>query len=375
MRTGAGCPADRGAGSGRGAGGRVRQAAWGRGCLLCLVALAGFLAGPRVSGAQAWTASAEVAGARELRQGRFRLIAFTAEERLAAALLESAVRADTFPGLARLRDTVTVMLAPDAATFASWAGQGAPDWGDAFAFPDERRIVMQGRDAGGDAGEPRQVLRHELAHLALAEALGAAAVPRWFDEGYASVAAGEWGRDEVLATSVGLVWRGVPTLDGLDSLFRGGADRASRAYALAHHAVAELQAMGRERGLALLFEHWRREGRFEVALRAAHLQTSGDFEKAWRSKVRRQYGLLAIAADLSVLSVLLVFLLGPLWWNRRKRLRERLQRMREADARQEARERESALAVLLGEAGVEGSPSAPATAIRPPDPGGPPPGA
>ncbi|MBP7549195.1 MAG: hypothetical protein KA761_02845, partial [Gemmatimonadaceae bacterium] len=70
---------------------------------------------------------------------------------------------------------------------------------------------------------------------------------------------------------------------------------------------------------------------------------------SWRSKVRRQYGALALAADLSVLSVFLVFLLGPLWWNRRRRLKERLARMREADAQQEARERESALAALLGE--------------------------
>ena len=79
----------------------------------------------------------------------------------------------------------------------------------AVAFPGERRIVMQGRNAGSDAGDPISVLRHELAHLALHEAMGDLP-PRWFDEGYASFAAAETGRDQVLSTNVALVFRGVP---------------------------------------------------------------------------------------------------------------------------------------------------------------------
>jgi hypothetical protein len=282
------------------------------------------------------------------RSGRFEVRADPASERLARALLDDAGMRDTFPGLPRMRDTVRIVLARDAEEFRQLAGSGAPDWGGAFAFPEERLILMQGANARGDAGDPRVTLRHELAHLALAEAPGGR-VPRWFDEGYASFAAGEWGRDEVLATSFGLVWRGIPSLRGLDSLFYAGPDRANRAYALSHRAVAELSAMGREHGLDLLFEYWAAEGSFERALRRAYGMTSADFERSWRSKVRRQYGALALAADLSVLSVFLVFLLGPLWWNRRRRLKERLARMREADAQQEARERESALAALLGE--------------------------
>ncbi|MBP7549476.1 MAG: hypothetical protein KA761_04260, partial [Gemmatimonadaceae bacterium] len=247
------------------------------------------------------------------RSGRFEVRADPASERLARALLDDAGMRDTFPGLPRMRDTVRIVLARDAEEFRQLAGSGAPDWGGAFAFPEERLILMQGANARGDAGDPRVTLRHELAHLALAEALGGR-VPRWFDEGYASFAAGEWGRDEVLATSFGLVWRGIPSLRGLDSLFYAGPDRANRAYALSHRAVAELSAMGREHGLDLLFEYWAAEGSFERALRRAYGMTSADFERSWRSKVRRQYGALALAADLSVLSVFLVFLLGPLWW-------------------------------------------------------------
>ncbi len=288
------------------------------------------------------------AGAARYDSTRFTIIAFPPEARLARSLLAAAVAGDSFPGLRRPSARVVIALASNDAMFRTLVGEGAPEWGAAIAFPASGRIVMQGRDAGADAGDPRQTLRHEIAHLVLHEALGPG-VPRWFDEGYASFAAGEWGRDEVLATSFGLVWRGIPTLSGLDSGFYRGSETAGRSYALAHRAVAELSALGGERGLELLFEYWRSQGSFERALRSAYGMSSSDFERHWRSRVRRQYGALALAADLSVLSIFLLVLLGPLWWQRRKRQARRLERMREVDAAQEARERESALAALLGE--------------------------
>ena len=302
------------------------------------------IAGAVALGAQQLTP----AGAARFDAGRFTVFAFPEEERLARSLLAEALARDTFPGLPRPRARVTIALAPDARRFREWVGQGAPEWGAAIAFPAEQRIVMQGRDAGAAAGDPSVTLRHELAHLILHEMLGGS-VPRWFDEGYASYAAGEWGRDQVLSTSVGLIWRGLPTLAGLDSGFYRGAETAQRSYALAHHAVSSLVGIDRERGLSLFFEYWRTQGSFERALRSGYGMTALDFEREWRGRVRRQYGALALAADLAVLSVFLGLLLGPLWWQRRKRQRARLQRLRDADAAQEVRERESALAALLGE--------------------------
>lgn len=324
---------------------RVRPAAvW----VLLAVLLTATLAATPVRSAQEARPEPVPAGAERHTAGRFTVIAFPAEARLARSLLERARAADSFPGLPRPAAAVLIALAPDEATFRDWVGAGAPEWGAAIAFPYEQRIVMQGRDAGADAGDPRVTLRHELAHLALHEALGPG-VPRWFDEGYASYAAGEWGREQVLATSLGLVWRGLPTLAGLDSGFYRGSEAATRSYALAHRAVAELAALDPSRGLDLLFSHWGREQSFERALRRAHGMSSEEFERHWRKRIRRQFGVLALAADLSLLSVVLVFLLGPLWWQRRRRTLRRLERMRAADLAQEAREREGALAILLGE--------------------------
>lgn len=286
--------------------------------------------------------------------GRFTVLAFSRDRRFAQSILDAAQANDSFPGLQRPRFAVVIALAPDDAHFREWVGEGAPEWGEAIAFPRAQRIVMRGRDAVAEGGDPVVTLRHELAHLALYEALGPG-VPRWFDEGYASWAAGEWGRAEILAASFGLVWRGLPTLAGLDSGFYRGEGTAQRAYALSHRAVAELASIDPERGIGLLFENWQREGTFERALRRAHGMSTADFEKHWRSRIRRQYGALALAADLSVLAFALLILLGPLWWQRRARTWARLERMREADRVQAERDRASALDALLGDSGSDAS--------------------
>lgn len=285
-------------------------------------------------------------GASRFDAGRFTILAYPAEHRLARALLETAQSNDSFPGLPRPQRRVIIALAPDAERFRSWVGAGAPEWGAAIAFPASHRIVLRGRDPGVETGDHRITLRHELAHLALYEALGSRA-PRWFDEGYASFAAGEWGRDEILRTSLGLVWRGVPSFRALDSSFYRGSEEAQRGYALAHRAVAELSALDPNRGLTLLFRYWRAEGSFDAALRLGYGISEVGFEGYFQRRIRRQFGVLALGADLSVLSVVLVLVLGPLWWQRRRRQRARFETMRQADLAQEARERESALAELL----------------------------
>ena len=281
-----------------------------------------------------------------LDRGRFTILFYPHDRLLATSLAAHAVRTDSFPGLPRSSQHVTIAVAPDARRFREWAG-GAPEWGSAVAFPESRRVVLQGSRASSEAGDPLNVLRHELAHLALHERLGGLP-PRWFDEGYASYAAREWGREEVLATNVALALRGMPTLDELDRQFEGGTTAAQSAYALAYRAVAELALIGRDQGLALLFEHWRATGSFERGLRRAFGMTSADFEKRWQDRTATQYGVLAIAGNLTLGGLFLLFVIAPLYVIRKRRDRRRLERMREADAAAERAAQQSALDELLG---------------------------
>lgn len=307
------------------------------------------LALPALSALLAWgsTLPAQDAGrAVELDSGRFTVVALPRDETLARSLLGQALAHDSFPGLPRPRAHARIVIAPDEARFREAIGSAAPEWGAAIAMPEHGTIVMQGGRSGSAAGDPRETLRHELAHLALYEALGDLP-PRWFDEGYASYAAGEVARDDVLATNVALVFTGIPPLDSLDALFTGGESRAQTGYALARSAVAAVAALDRQRGLALFFQYWRETRSMDEALRRAYGVTESGFENSWRSTTRRRYGALAMLADLTFSAALFLALVGPLWVIRRRRDRRRMAQLRAADDLQERREREDAQDVLL----------------------------
>ena len=279
-------------------------------------------------------------------RGRFTVVAYKSDELLARSLLAAAVAHDTFPGLPRPVARVVIAIAPDHRRFREWIGPAAPEWGAAVAFPESSRIVMQGRDAASDAGDPMEVLRHELAHLALHEALGDLP-PRWFDEGYASYAANEVARDAILGANLALLFRGMPALDSLDAGFGGGSLRAQGTYALAYRAVAELAARDPQRGLTLFFRYWKQTGSFERAVRSAYGITQGQFEEIWRARTRRRYGGLALAADLSIAAALTLFIVLPFYVIRRRRDRLRMAALVRADEEAERRERQTVIEALL----------------------------
>jgi hypothetical protein len=267
--------------------------------------------------------------------GRVTVVYYPSEARLARTVAGIVMKADSFPGLPRPKQRILVAIAPDMKRFREWVGPSAPEWGAAVAFPESSRIIMQGSSAGSDAGGPVDVFRHELAHLALHEAMGDLP-PRWFDEGYASWAAREWTREDMLATNLGLAWRGMPTLEELDRRFEGGSTSAQEAYALAYRAVADLSELGGEQGLAPLFASWKQQRSLEKAVRLTYGITLTGFEERWQSRTRLRYGALALVSNLAVGGILIALLLLPLYLARRRRDRARLAAMVVADARAEA---------------------------------------
>jgi len=281
-----------------------------------------------------------------LDRGRFTAVYFPSERTLTQSLLEYAVRNDTFPGLPRPQQQVLLALAPNRKLFREWVGPGAPEWGAAITFPESRRIVMQGRFAGADAGDPREVLRHELAHLALHEFLGDAP-PRWFDEGYASYAAHEWRREDALAANVALALKGTPTFDELDAEFNAGSTTAQNAYALAYRAVVDVAALDTTNGLTRFLVAWRDAGSMDRAFRATYGITLAGFEQRWQQRTRRRYGALALVGDFAVGGLLLLVLVFPLYVARRQRNRQRLAALLAADEAAERAARRSAIEALL----------------------------
>jgi hypothetical protein len=214
------------------------------------------------------------------------VVAWPGQLGLAIDLAKRAGRAAVWPGLGR-QDTgpLRLILVPDGRRLDSLSAGRAPAWGAAVAVPGARTILLR-----ADNDNLYGTLRHELAHLALHQAV-TVRVPLWFDEGYASWAAGEWERLSGLELNLAVVRGAVPDLRGLDGALRGSASTADAAYALAVSAVTELARRHPSGSLAPLLGQLRAGTDFEAAVRATTGLTLAQFEREWRQTLRRRYSL------------------------------------------------------------------------------------
>jgi peptidase MA superfamily protein len=205
---------------------------------------------------------------------------------IAATLADDADRAAVWPGLGRRSvGRIRLILVPDEARFIALTGGRAPIWGAGVAEPGAHTILLR-----ADVGDLERTLRHELAHLVLHDAVQVP-LPRWFDEGYASWAAGEWDRVAALALNMSVARGAIPELDDLNADLRGGVATATPAYALAMSAVVALAQRNPTGTLTPLLDRLRAGTAFDVAVRQTTGLTLAQFNRDWVGTVHRRYGL------------------------------------------------------------------------------------
>jgi hypothetical protein len=256
-----------------------RGRAWRGGAALLLggLTLAGF--GSRAGSSQA-------PPPRTVQVGEVTAVAETADLDLAVALAERADRATEWYGLGRRGPgRLAVVVVRGEAGFGAISRGRIPSWGAGLTLPTSRVVAVR-----ADAGDPFGILRHELAHLVLHDAIRGR-VPLWFDEGYATVAAGEFDRLDQLRLNLGVALARIPSLAGLDAALRGGRTEANAAYSLAATAVLFL-ARGHPSGsLAPLLERLAAGVPFDSSVTLTTGLTADRFAEAWRRDVKRRHGL------------------------------------------------------------------------------------
>ncbi|MEW5764337.1 MAG: hypothetical protein ACOYXN_12265 [Acidobacteriota bacterium] len=157
---------------------------------------------------------------------------------------------------------VTVAAVPGELP-AEWAG--LPSFAAGAAVEEEGRIVViLSRCGRYPFGDGRQTLVHEVSHVALYRALGKRP-PRWFDEGLAMRASGEWDlRDEWnAALALRDVARGRWRIAQMEEDFAQGEGAVRRSYALAKGFVRDL--FKDDASLRLFLDEARRMGSVDAA--------------------------------------------------------------------------------------------------------------
>ncbi len=250
--------------------------------------------------------------------GRVTAIFWEGDTASAITLAELADRMTSWPGIPHPpQDPIRLILPGTDARFDSLTRGHVPEWGAGATLPSARTIVLRRR-----IQDPRRVLRHELAHLTLHSVAGH--VPRWFAEGYASRAAGEWSRVQALRVNWAVLRGAVPSLPELSRHLRSSAEgEADAAYALATTAVRLLERLGGERGLEPILTNLAATVDFDQALRATNQLTLGQFEERWRRDLRQRYGWLLLVTSFTGFWALAAVVLTALWMRRKRRDRAR----------------------------------------------------
>lgn len=213
-------------------------------------------------------------------------MAWPAQEALAVGLAEIADRPADWPGLgSRDLGEIRLVVTADSEGFRDFTRGRLPGWGAGAAFPGGRTIVLR-----ADAGDVSGTLRHELAHLAVHQAVRGR-VPLWFDEGYATMASGQWDLFDRLGVNLAVARGAVPGLRTLDAELRASQLSADAAYALAATAVMELARRNPTGTLEPLFQRLGEGVRFEDAVIATTGLSLDRFDEAWRKGVRARFGL------------------------------------------------------------------------------------
>jgi len=135
-------------------------------------------------------------------------------------------------------EKITVVLMPEGSPLA----EEMPRWVSGYARGDRRTIVLfPARVPSYPDRNLRSLLRHEVAHVLVWEAAAGRPVPRWLNEGIATVAAREWGLEDRARYAAAVIGSGPQSVRQLDRAFRGASNDVRRAYALSAGFVRFLQ--------------------------------------------------------------------------------------------------------------------------------------
>ncbi len=146
-------------------------------------------------------------------------------------------------GLREAGPPIRVILAPEGSETAA----AAPSWVSGYAYGSLGTIVLfpERTPSYPDSSLP-ELLRHEIAHVLIARAAGGRPVPRWFNEGLATLAADVWRISDRSRLTASLVFRGETPLAEIERLFDGDRWDVARAYALSSALVRDISLRYRD---------------------------------------------------------------------------------------------------------------------------------
>jgi hypothetical protein len=222
-----------------------------------------------------------------------------------------------FPVLSEVR--VEIARTPgEMATFAP-SGAPYPEYAAGVAYSELGLVLLSLTPIHpGQEQDLAEVFRHELAHVALHDALNGQPVPRWFNEGFAVFASGESSFARMKTLSMSTVGGSLIPLRDLEASFPDDETKAQIAYAEAVDVVRFLVRREDIHRFRALISELREGQSFEKAVLDSYAVDLATLEVEWRDDASRRYTFVPLLLSGTFFWVIALGL--AIWaWRRRKR--------------------------------------------------------
>ncbi|AKU97561.1 hypothetical protein AKJ09_04225 [Labilithrix luteola] len=264
-----------------------------------------------------------------------------AAERVESLLRDAeSVRAELADALGQnVLERIEIRVAPTVSDMARLAPPEAPppDYADGVAYPRLRLILLSMlAPRGGEAVELERVFRHELAHLALEDAVLGQHVPTWFNEGLAMALSGESRYDRLRVLWNATISGTLLPLSEIDRNFPTDHFEVNIAYAQSADFMAFLMRQSDKARFAALIRRVREGSPFERAINDAYGSDVRKLEFQWRSDLERRYTMLPILTGGGIIWVAGIGALGAAYVRKRRRAKAILDRWEREEAIEDA---------------------------------------
>ena len=265
-----------------------------------------------------------------------------ASERVASLIQDAdGIRAQLTGALGQqVLSRVTVRIAPTVADMARLAPADAPppEYASGVAYHGLHLVLLSMlAPRGADAVDLDEVFRHELAHVALEDAVRGKHVPVWFNEGLAI-----WLSEEKAPARMKTLWSATLSgtlipLSDIDRSFPRDNFEVSIAYAQSADFVRFLMRNSDRLRFAAMIDRVRDGQQFDRAITEAYGSDLRRLEFEWRGELERRFSVIPVLTGGGLIWVLVVAGFVYAYVRKRRRAKAILARWEREEAIEDAR--------------------------------------
>jgi hypothetical protein len=239
------------------------------------------------------------------------------------------------PVLSEVR--VAVARTPGEMTTLAPPNAPYPDYAAGVAYPEIGLVLLTIKPVHPNSQHDlNEVFRHELAHVALEDAVGGRAIPRWFNEGFAVMASGETSYVRLQTLWTATVSDNLLTLPQMERSFPSDESQAGIAYAQAADVVRFLVRREEQHRFRGLVSRLRDGETMDGALLNSYGEDAAALESEWREEVAKRYTFWPVLFSGTVIwaGTMALFVVG--WRKKRRKAKATLARWENEEAAEDA---------------------------------------